>query len=102
MVSVRRALWMVCGIAGMLWMAACGMSKEAIQQEIEKARTCAADQDCENVGGKCPFGCYVVVHKKDAESIRALLKGYKETCAYDCMMLDKIVCKDKMCTAVTK
>ncbi len=100
--SMHRVIWSVFFGVGIAWFAACGVSKESIQQEIDKARVCAADEDCVNVGSKCPFGCYVVVNKKDAESIRSLLKDYKEVCAYDCMALDKITCKDKQCTAITK
>jgi len=30
-----------------------------IKSSIEKANYCEMDSDCVDVGGKCPFGCYI-------------------------------------------
>lgn len=86
---------------GLVWQA-CGMSEDSIKQEIEKARACTTDAECANVASKCPFGCNVTVNQKDAEYIRGLVDGFQSNCQYDCVALDKIVCQNSLCTALTK
>ena len=64
---------------------------------IEKANYCQVDSDCIDVGGKCPFGCYIYVNKNEVEQISKLIKSYSSKCVYDCISTSKVACENNKC-----
>ena len=83
-----------------LFFISCGLSDDAIRQEIRTAGMCSAASDCVDIGSYCPFGCSVVVHKDEADRIRRLLVGNaRNNCLYDCARLKAIACEAGQCTA---
>ena len=86
--------------------AGCGPSEDTVREEIEAARYCDVESDCENIGGQCPFGCFIVVNQAESERILDLLEDYEnwhtEECMYDCMILVGIACEAGQCVALTE
>ena len=83
-----------------LFFVSCGLSDDAIRQEIRTAGMCSAASDCVDIGSYCPFGCSVVVHKDEADRIRRLLLGNaRNNCLYDCAQLKAITCEAGQCQA---
>ena len=62
-----------------------GTDKDTISYEIEKATSCATNEDCVNLGSKCPLGCEILVNRTEAPRIKAMLDAYKEECEFDCV-----------------
>jgi hypothetical protein len=80
--------------------AGCGgsPSAEEIKKEIEAARPCGGDPDCVNIGGRCPFGCDIVVNRAWAERVRKLVNDYPKGCAQSCGPPPAaIVCESGLC-----
>ncbi len=71
-----------------------------VRARIESVNRCSTDDDCAIAGSKCPFGCAVVVNRRAADGIRALLQSYESTCSYMCLPVSKLVCEEKQCKAV--
>lgn len=71
-----------------------------IKSEIKKANYCEIDSDCVDVGGKCPFGCYVYVNKNEVEKISKLIESYDSNCIYGCVLCKTVVCQDNKCKEV--
>lgn len=87
---------------GFLLLTACAPSDEAkIKQAIAEANYCETAADCVDVGAKCPFDCYIFVHKNEAERIKAMVDGYQSTCAYSCMAMTGVECIAKKCQVTT-
>ena len=76
-------------------------SEEAkIKSAIEKANYCEIDSDCADAGGKCPFGCYVYVNKKEVEQISKIINAYNSDCVYGCILCSDVICENKKCKEV--
>jgi hypothetical protein len=43
------------------------LNKLIIQSKINQANYCNIKSDCIDIGGKCPFGCYIYVNKEEAK-----------------------------------
>ncbi len=71
-----------------------------IKSVIEKANYCEVDSDCVDAGGKCPFGCYLYVNKKEVEKISRLIESYDSWCIYGCASNPTVVCENKKCKEV--
>jgi hypothetical protein len=90
----KRVLW------GLLLLSACGLSEDAIREEIRISGRCATAADCVDIGSYCPYGCSIVVHKDEAERMRRFLQANaKNTCLYDCAQLQSISCEAGQCKA---
>jgi hypothetical protein len=89
-------------IAGFLILTACNtaLSEEQIKEEIVKANYCQTTDDCVDVGGKCPFGCYIFVNKDEAATIRPLVENYPSQCEYSCIAISGVQCIDNACRPV--
>ena len=75
---------------------------EEVSAEIEQANYCETDADCEYVGSKCPFGCYLYAHTDEAARIRGLIDAYQSTCVYSCIRSEGVACVDNTCQAITE
>lgn len=73
-----------------------------ITTEIEKANYCNVKEDCINVGGKCPFGCFAYVNKNEAGRIQNLIASIKSSCIYSCMDCPDVECKNNKCESICK
>ena len=78
----------------------CSFSESRIKKEIEKANYCEIAEDCVDVGGKCPFGCFIHVNKNEADRIKNLVDSFDSKCIYDCMSCFNVECKNNKCTEV--
>ncbi len=85
-----------------LVMVSCDYSEADIKKEIEEANYCDTKDDCVDVGGKCPFGCYVYVNEGEAERIRGLVDSYESDCVYGCMACLDVECRDNRCEPICK
>jgi len=84
-----------------LLLGSCGLSEDAVREEIRIAGRCSLATDCVDIGSYCPYGCSVVVHKDEAERMRRFLSGQaKSTCLYDCAQLKAITCDAGQCRAL--
>ncbi|MFO7711306.1 MAG: hypothetical protein R6V53_06070 [Candidatus Woesearchaeota archaeon] len=83
-----------------LALVACDHSEDNIKKEIEKANYCETKDDCIDVGGKCPFGCYVYVNENEADRIKGLVDSYESDCVYGCMACFDVECRDNRCEPV--
>jgi len=69
-----------------------------IQREIDKANHCETTADCAQAAAAvCPFGCYVHVHKDEAERIGKLISAHQSTsgpstCVYSCIEYPGVDC----------
>jgi len=68
-----------------------------IFNEIIDANYCEQDSDCELMEGSCPFGCYAVVNKKEAQRISGLIKSFPSNCVYGCIEIESARCVNKRC-----
>jgi hypothetical protein len=85
-------------IAVIVWVSMIYFDEEnKIKSEIEKANYCETKSDCVDVGGKCPFGCYVFVNENEAERIGNLIENYESTCIYSCVALENYDCVENKC-----
>lgn len=99
---MKQVLRWLCCLSCVWLLVACGLSAEGIKAEAAKAAACTSDTDCVVLVGKCPIGCYVSVNKSEESRIKALLDGFSENCAYDCLASSGAVCRDGACQALTK
>ena len=81
-------------ISGFLWYR---YSKYYIYNEVNHANYCELKEDCVDAGGKCPFGCRILVNKNEADYVKKIISSYKSTCIYDCMPLGEIKCENSRC-----
>ncbi|MBR9677506.1 hypothetical protein GOV04_05170 [Candidatus Woesearchaeota archaeon] len=71
-----------------------------LKELIAQANNCKTRDDCQLLGNKCPFGCYVYVNKDKAEKLQPLFDTYKTTCDYACAPSSGVSCNDKKCEPV--
>lgn len=71
-----------------------------IKSEIEKANYCNIDSDCVDVGGECPFGCWVYVNKNEVNRISELISSFDSKCVYGCLFCPISICENSKCKAV--
>ena len=74
-----------------------GLPEQDVRDAIDAANYCELDQDCANLGSRCPFGCYIVVNQNEVESVNALMDEWfsgNDECDYDCPGLESIYCDD--------
>jgi hypothetical protein len=90
-------------LVGVLFLAGCGPSEKSVREALEVANFCTADADCVDLGGRCPFGCYLYVNKEKADAMRELLDEYekgagaKTRCDYQCLKCDQFACVSGRC-----
>lgn len=86
-------------LSSLLLLASCSAEK-SLRKEIDMANHCATQQDCVNVGSKCPFGCYIYTHASEADRIRGLLENFQSNCEYSCISCPTVACVDNKCQPV--
>ena len=90
----KRMIWILYVLAG------CGVSEDAVREEIRVAGHCSVAADCVDIGSFCPYGCSIVVHRDEADRMRRYLQANnKNTCLYDCAQLKSITCDSGQCKA---
>lgn len=90
-------------IAALLLLSACSsdaMTQEQIKQEIAAANYCETPDDCVDVGGKCPFDCYIFVNGSEADRIKTMVDGHGTTCTYSCLAINGVDCVNNKCQPV--
>ncbi len=87
-------------VAALLVLAGCSPSpgSEAhIKQEIAAANYCETPADCIDVGGKCPFDCYIFVNSSEVDRIKTMVEGYQSMCTYSCLAIEGVDCVENKC-----
>ena len=88
----------VLGLGMAIALSACSAFAEyRIRQQLNDANRCTTAADCELIGSVCPFGCYIYVHTDEAERIRGVLDGYRNSCAYSCVPSQGVSCAQNRC-----
>ncbi len=95
--SVRLAAGLASTFAIALLAAACGPTEQGIREEIDVANHCTVASDCANAGSVCPFGCFILVNKAEVAHIQELLRDWHSNCAFDCLPLGEVICKNGEC-----
>jgi hypothetical protein len=91
---MRTILFFLC----VLVLTACTAAGEKdVRREIEVANRCVSDTDCTVVQSTCPFDCYALVHKDEAERIDALIQAFPSTCTYSCVPQPTFRCIEGLC-----
>jgi len=79
-------------------------TKAELDAFVATRQTCAADADCVNVQGACPFGCYIPVVKTAEAETQAKLEDLVERlekadrrCVYKCSAPPTAACLDGRC-----
>lgn len=65
--------------------------------EIEAAGYCVSDDECVDVGPRCPFGCAIPVNRAEAGRIREVLESTPRTCIYLCGTAGVVSCEEGRC-----
>jgi hypothetical protein len=73
---------------------------ELIHAEIDAANYCNTADQCVDVGGKCPFGCYVYVNENETGRISDLISTSKTECLYTCRYCPSVECIENKCTEI--
>ena len=84
----------------------CEEIEERVNEEILALNSCETADDCVQIYGGCPFGCYVFHHKdadlSEYEAVRkAFTDGGCETCDYGCAELTGVACENNKCVGKT-
>jgi hypothetical protein len=70
--------------------------------ELERARACGADTECEHLGDFCNGGCAVTVNRRHRDAVIARLSTPHRTCAMDCPPVDPPVCRKGRCESPSR
>jgi hypothetical protein len=83
-------------------------AKEEMRAFVAARQACSSASDCTNVGGSCPFGCFLAVSKRSASEVSAKLEELASRldkagnpCAYRCMGAPVPACVAGRCTTGT-
>ncbi len=87
-------------LLGLLLLTACNSAEKAIKDEITKANYCHVASDCVDVGGKCPFDCYIYVNTAEAGRIKTLVENFDSQCTYSCIAIEGVDCIDDRCVVI--
>ncbi len=90
-------------VLALLVLAGCSASpgSEAyIKQQIAEANYCETPADCIDVGGKCPFDCYIFVNSSEVDRMKEMVDGYESTCTYSCLAISGVDCVSNRCQPV--
>jgi hypothetical protein len=80
-------------------------AKEEMRAFVAARQSCASASECTNLGGSCPFGCFLPVSKRAAPEVSAKLEelgarldkaGHR--CVYRCMGAPAPACVAGRCT----
>lgn len=88
-------------LTGLVILSGCMSAEARIKEQIAEANHCETAADCVDVGGKCPFDCYIFVHKNEADRIRTLVEGYDSQCTYSCVAMNGVRCTENKCEVIT-
>lgn len=75
-------------------------SEYYIEMKIKEANYCQTKNDCIELQGQCPFGCYVYVNKSEGERIKNLIDSYESTCIYGCIESSGYDCLENKCVSL--
>ncbi|MBN1941478.1 MAG: hypothetical protein JW772_04830 [Candidatus Diapherotrites archaeon] len=79
------------------------ISDSSVKQRLAVTNYCDSAEDCVNIGSYCPFGCHILVNKKEADALLNLIDLYYSSessgpvCIYECTAPGKISCKNRKC-----
>ena len=73
-----------------------------IKEIFDSYNYCESDSDCEYFGWECPLWCYILMNKKYISIAQNIVSNFSnnlgdERCVYDCIYMEKAVCKNYKC-----
>lgn len=86
-------------LAFALLLAGC-TAEASLKAELDAANHCATVDDCVMIGTKCPFDCFIYVHKDSATELRAKVDAFQSTCEYSCIAVSGVECRDQKCVSI--
>lgn len=95
---MEKKLILAC--AGLTLLVGCQSGEQDVKDAIAEANYCETVTDCVDVGGKCPFDCYIFVNEKESGRIKTLVEGFDSQCTYSCMALKGVACDNHKCVPV--
>jgi hypothetical protein len=78
-------------------LAACASKEEQLRTQLHAANYCETVDDCTLIGSKCPFDCYIYVHKDEAERMKNAVDAFPSTCQYSCIEVGIVECLNHKC-----
>lgn len=87
-------------VVPLLLLTACASSEAKVKQAIAEANYCETAEDCELVGSKCPFDCYIYANAKEADRIRTMVNEFPSQCEYACVASYGVQCIEHVCHAI--
>lgn len=81
-----------------------------VRSLIEAAKSCSVDDDCEDIGHFCPFGCHILLNRSSSDQVKTEIDAYYNLlsstgaprCAYICIPIGPITCEESKCHAEVK
>lgn len=99
----KKYIWLLVGIilTGLgVWAIVFNLQippKAYINWKLEKANYCEVDEDCVDLGSKCPFGCYIYVNNAEEKEMKNLLNSFESKCVYGCAECLEVDCVSGKC-----
>jgi hypothetical protein len=75
-------------------------SASKVRKQIDEANYCETENDCKNIGSKCPFGCHIYVNNDEALRITDLVLSYEPRCTNTCIQCVEVECVNSKCVPV--
>jgi hypothetical protein len=72
----------------------------SIKKEIDKLGYCQINEDCVEIVGKCPFGCYIYTNIKEVKKVKKLINSYESKCVYNCVESSGYDCVKGRCVSM--
>lgn len=93
----RNTLVLLPILAGLM-LSGCKNEAAALKEDLAAANRCETADDCELIGSKCPFDCYIYVHKDEADALRTRVDAFQSQCEYSCIAITGVECIEHKCT----
>jgi len=71
-----------------------------LKAQLAAANHCEVKEDCELIGSKCPFDCYIYVHKDEADRLKPLVDNFESQCTYSCIATQGVECLQNKCVVI--
>ena len=71
-----------------------------LKAELAAANHCEVKEDCELIGSKCPFDCYIYVNKNEANRLKPLVENFESQCTYSCIASQGVECEQNKCVVI--
>lgn len=97
-----KYIWLLAGLVliGLGFLAYNFIPEAYVDWRLERANYCEVEEDCVNLGSKCPFGCYIYVNENEEKEMKNLLDSFDSKCVYGCGECLDVDCISGKCQPV--